>query len=138
MRSFVRILMLWILILSLPMQGIAAAVNMPCSMAHASMASPDLEVMDGCEDHNMAIPMAQPKAEEYASNTAHQAMPCEKDSHQKHSSCRTCCACHIGASAPPPFVLAGSPVEHFANNTQPSVSSFAGWIPSRIERPPRA
>jgi hypothetical protein len=64
-------------------------------------------------------------------------MPCDQRAHQKHSSCGTCNACSVGASAPPPFPIASVPIEHFASNYTPSISSFSGWIPSRIERPPR-
>lgn len=137
MRLLVRTLMLWILIVSLPLQGIAATIKFPCTMAHSSMASPGAESMDSCDDSDM-MAMPQPKATERASSVfVHQDVPCDQGEHQKHSSCRACAACCVGASAPPPFAFASFPVAHFANDYVAPASSFAGWIPSRIERPPR-
>jgi hypothetical protein len=130
--------MLWILIVSLPVQGIAAAITSPCTMAHTSSASPDATVMDDCDEHEMTMPMAKSKAQAHASADAtDQDTPCDSGSHQKHSSCRACSACYVGASAPPPFAIAGFPAEHFSTDYVSPVSSFTGWIPSRIERPPR-
>jgi len=140
MRSIVRIVMLWILIVSLPVQGIAAAITLPCTMAHTSSSSvsPDATVVDDCDEHEMTMPMAQSKAAAHASTgTAHQDTPCDNGSHQKHSSCRACSAGYVGASAPPPFAVAAFPAEQFATDYVSPISSFTGWIPSRIERPPR-
>ena len=131
--------MLWLLIVSLPVQGIAATIKLPCTMAHVSMASVGAESVDDCGGPGMMMSMAKPKAQEYASvSAAHQGMSCDQAGHQKHSSCRACAACCVGASAPPPFAFASLSVEHFANDTISPISSFTGWIPSRIERPPRA
>jgi hypothetical protein len=138
MRPLVRILVLWILIASLPVQGIAAAIKFPCTMAHTSIASAGAEAMDDCDDPDMMMPSAQPTAQEHDSAVvAHQKMPCDQDGHQKHSSCPACSACSVGASAPPPVTAPNVLVEHFASDYLSPVYSFSGWIPSRIERPPR-
>lgn len=138
MRPLVRVLLLWILIASLPVQGIAAAIKFPCTMPHTSIASVGAEAKDECDDPDMMMSSAQPTAQEHASAAvAHQKMPCDQGGHQKHSSCRACSACSFGASAPPPVTAANGPVEHFASDYLSLVSSFSGWIPSRIERPPR-
>lgn len=139
MRPFVRIVMLWILIASLPVQGIAAAIKLPCTMTHASMASAGGGSMDGCDDPDMMMSSAQLKAQEHASAAAvHQDMPCDQGGHQKHSSCRGCSACSVGTSAPPPFTVARVPAEHSASDYISPISSLSGWVPSRIERPPRS
>lgn len=137
MRPFVRVLMLWILIVSLPVQGIAATITSPCRMAHTTSASPEATVMDDCDEHEMAMSMTQSTAQAHASVAADHDMPCDSGAHQKHSSCRACSAGYIGASAPPPFAVAGLPAEQFATDSVSPISSFTGWIPSRIERPPR-
>jgi hypothetical protein len=131
MRSLVRLVMLWILIVSLPVQGIAASVKSPCTMSHAAAVS-QVEVRDDCDEAGMA--MATAHASKVA---AHQDMPCDQGAHQKHSTCPACSACSVGASAPPPFEISVPPVEHFANDYISPSSSITGWIPSRIERPPR-
>lgn len=141
MRPLVRILMLWILIVSLPVQAIAGATALPCTMtmAHTSAASRQTAGMEGCDDPDMAVAMTRPTAQRVAgADVGHQDMPCGEDSHHKHSTCRTCSACHVGASAPPPFYIAEPAAAHFANNYIAPASSFTGWIPFRIERPPRS
>jgi hypothetical protein len=132
--------MLWILIVSLPLQGIAAVMIFPCtmSMAHTRAANSHGADMDDCDDPDMMVEMAQPKAQQdAAADVSHQDMPCGKDLHQKPSSCRTCSACYVGASAPPPVYVAEPTAAHFTNNYIRPASSFTGWIPFRIERPPR-
>lgn len=131
MRSLVRLVMLWILIVSLPVQGIAASVKLPCTMSHASAVS-QAEVSDDCHEAGMVMTTAH-----VSDVSAHQDMPCDQGSHQKHSTCRACSACCVGAAAPPPFEMSVPPVEHFANDYISPTSSITGWIPSRIERPPR-
>jgi hypothetical protein len=130
--------MLWILIVSLPLPGIAATIKCPCTMTHASMAGPATGSADGCGDSAMRMPMAQPKAQEGAGiHVAHRNRLCDQGEHQKHSACRACSACGVAASAPPPFAFASLPVAHSANGTISPAPSFTGWIPSCIERPPR-
>jgi hypothetical protein len=130
--------MLWVMIVSLPLQGMAAAIKLPCAMAHTpAVVSASAEPMDGCDDQEMAVPVVNPKALAHAgASPAQPNMPCDKDSHQH--SCRTCPACQAAVVAPPPFVLPVLPVAHVAYDYIPPTSTFEGWIPSRIERPPRS
>ena len=132
MRHLARIIVLWILIVSLPVQGFAAAIGLPCTMAHASAASAGAASVDDCDHADMRMPQAQA-----GGDSAHQGQPCDQGGDHKHASCRACTACCVGAAAPPPFAFAGLEVHRCATHGIPSVSSFAGWIPSRIERPPR-
>ena len=127
--------MLWLLIVSLPVQGIAAAITLPCTIAHSSIAGTGAESMDDCDESEMMMSKAPDHA---GADVAQQHKPCDQGSHGAHSSCRACCACSVGASAPPPFTVAGAPVQNFPNGHISPTSSFTGWIPSRIERPPRA
>lgn len=126
------------MIVSLPMQGIAAAIKLPCAMmmTHAATADSQAADMDDCDDAEMAIDQPQ-TVEQAGAAMDHADAPCSMDSHQKHSSCRACSACYLGASAPPPLFLAGLPTAHYTNDYLSPASSFTGWIPSRIERPPR-
>jgi hypothetical protein len=138
MRSLVRILMLWLLIASLPMQGIAAAMNIPCALTHGAMANPGIAPMEGCDEPGMIMPAAERGPQEQVSTgTTRHDMPCNKDSSQKHSSCRTCSACHIGAFAPPSYIVSAPAVTHFTDDYTSPTSSVKGWIPARIDRPPR-
>jgi hypothetical protein len=127
--------MLWILIVSLPLQGIAAAIAMPCTMAHATLTAPGIQSMEDCDEPEMMMSKAPDHS---GADVAQQQNHCDQGAHGTHSSCRACCACSVGASAPPPFAVARAPALRFENNHISPTPSFTGWIPSRIERPPRA
>lgn len=115
MRRPFRILMLWLLLASLPLQGIAAAFASPCRMAHRPA---------GAAMHARA-------------SAARPDPLCGMDKHPAHKSCRGCCACHVASSAPPPFAAPGPVAPGFARDRIVPAPSSTGWIPSRIERPPR-
>lgn len=133
MRFRVRLMMLWILIATLPMRGIAGAAMSSCAMP-------------GCDHAGMAMPAAR-SAHAYAparagAGAALLRATCAEDSHQDHAPCRACAACqcaacHLGASAPPPLALAAAPAGHVDNPVISPVSSRTEGIPSRIDRPPR-
>jgi len=136
MRAPVRMLMLWILIVSLPLRGMAGAIISPCPMTHASLAAGGAVSMDHYDEFRM--PMAQTQARENVSaDGCNQAMACEHDSYQRHLSCRACFVCHLRVSAPAPMALTVPAIPHFTSHTISPDSSFPNWIPFRIERPPR-
>lgn len=128
------------MIVSMPLQGIAAAIKSPCMMlAHFAAASSQSMNMDDCDDTDMMMGPGPSGAVETAGHAAdHDDMPCYKDAHQKHASCRLCSACHTGAFAPPPFLIGELTPTYLADHYIFPALSFTGWIPSRIERPPRA
>lgn len=125
--------MLCILIVSLPMQGSVAAIKFPCMMSHSLTAAQDTEAMDDCDEPDMVMPKAQQLA---GTDDDHEA-PCHQGSHDKHSSCRSCCAGAIGTAAPPPCAAVIPPTAHVVDDDVSPIVSLTGGIPSRIERPPR-
>lgn len=138
MRPWIRILMLWIMIVSLPMRGIAGAVTYSCAMTHASMANRAVASLQDCDDPEMTMPMVQPHARVHAgADIAHRDKPCDQGSCQKHSSCRACPACHVGAAAPPSIAIVEVPAASLANRSISPAPFFTGWIPSGLDRPPR-
>ncbi|RYE78612.1 MAG: hypothetical protein EOO80_08195 [Oxalobacteraceae bacterium] len=133
MHSIVRLLMLWLLIVSLPVTGIAAAAAMPCTMANAQAMA-----MDDCDEPGMMAPIIQSGAQvDSGSHGAHQDIRCGQDASGKHASCRTCSACHVGAVAPPPFQFLEPLVIRVTGTDLAPASFFKGWIPFLLERPPR-
>jgi len=138
MRATVRMLMLWILIASLPMRGIAGAMASSCPMSHGSLATGVVLSVEPYDEFQTMIPMAQTQARENVSvDNANQGMACEHESYQRHLPCRACLVCHLGASAPAPMALVVPVMAHFASYKISPDSSYPGWIPFRIERPPR-
>jgi hypothetical protein len=133
MRPFVHTLMLWILIVSLPAQGVAAAITITCTIAHASAPRAGAGPVDDCADSGMTPQQAQG----FVGGRVHRGMPCDQGGHHKHASCLACTGCCAGASAPPPSLFAGLHGGRIAERCARAAPSFTGWIPSRIERPPR-
>lgn len=138
MHSLLRNFLLWILIVSLPIRGMAGAVVLPCAMEHTPVSTATAQSMDSCDEAEMSMSAPRLHASgDTAAEPAHHDLPCDKELGQKHASCRTCPACHVGTAAPPPFSLASPAAGHVANHRILPAQSFTGWIPSRIERPPR-
>lgn len=142
MRSRLRSLFLCLLIVSLPVQGIAGVARSACGMAHHPSTVDDVE-----PDIVLTVAMAgtamQDNGHEHVDAAAQGSSSsdgdCESDSLVGHepSSCDTCAGCGIGASAPPPVLLVNAMEEPANGLKQLSPSSFTGHIPARIERPPR-
>lgn len=138
MRSLLRLLLLWILIVSLPLRGIAAEIALPCTMAHTSAASPGAAPTGASVDPH-ATPIVRSVTQHHAGAvSAPPDLNVDNASHPASSSGHACCVCHVGVSAPPPFAVAGSLAARFAKDRVSPIVSFTGWIPSRLERPPRA
>lgn len=142
MKLIHRTLLVWLLLLALPFQGLAAAGMLPCApgMPQAASASASMTMDGGHHDH-----AAMPKA--VASRTAASAQPdsghCAPDPHagkhggQHSEKAGSCAACCIGAAMAPAVLpmLVLSP-SHFI-----SIPFRAGHVPSvdpaLPERPPR-
>lgn len=139
MRPLARIIMLWIMIVSLPLQGIAATIGLPCTMAHALVSNAATETADACDDAAMVMPIQHDltRQDQAGAKVEHEDAPCDQHEHGKGSSCHACSACWIGASAPPPFAVPGQLPGPHTSLAFSSITSHSGWIPSRLERPPR-
>jgi len=152
MRKSLRLFFLCLLFVSLPMRSMAGAAA-ECGMDHPA-------AVDGSGRHDATLPrdMVQEEAHEAGHGEAHGAghdgMPdhseaapqddyscgdCETmGSAHEASGCGTCAECCVGACGPPP-VVAVTAIEETVSSIQTfSLSSIAGHIPARIERPPRA
>ena len=126
--------MFCIMIVSLPVQGIAASVRSACMMEHGVTVIPYLGTIHQGDEPKVAIPHM---AELASSAATYENMPFDHGAHEKHSSCRIFSSCCTGVSAPPPFAIPLPFSAHVVNGTASTISSFTDWIPSRIERPPR-
>lgn len=138
MRDRLRLFFLCLLVVSLPIQGIAGVTMVECGMSHPpavdSSAHPgDLQtsgVLDDAthdEAHGHVAAAMQDGGES----------PDACDSSHQLSRCGTCTGCGIGACAPPPVVALTAVEEAVSEVQQFSLSPFTGHIPARIERPPR-
>jgi hypothetical protein len=127
-----RALLLWLLMLALPLQGLASVRWADCHSGpgrHAAIAHADHDSAahhDGHEGHSGHQGHAMPHAQAAIDDDAEVATAC--------SVCAACCV--VAAPAPAPAVMASEPEPgHLA---PPAIGSPLSALPHRLERPPRA
>jgi hypothetical protein len=132
MRRTVRIVLLWLLIVALPMQGFAAVLNLSCTTHH---------------DVSIALTMAHENHADDASHTRHchsatdqnagTDTPADHSAMHKNLPCSACgvyCASMVMLSA----TLKITPLTASTLTLAIPVDlPFTGFIPSGLERPPR-
>lgn len=130
MNRVFKTFLLWLLIVALPLQGFAAAVQTPCGpMAH----------------HDSSEMVMQAQAHHHESDNAAGSMTvaaakssgASSDAKHKSAFCSACATCCVGAVAPPSASLL-TPVY---SSSLPVISSpsplVSGFIPAGLERPPK-
>ncbi|KAB8065024.1 hypothetical protein [Janthinobacterium violaceinigrum] len=137
-RAFFRFLarsLLWLLAVTLPLQGFASAMRSCCvdelAVAVAAVHAPAQAQTPQCHDMGDMADMAMPD------QPMKMAMDDGGATHHGHD-CSNHGACTVGATAPP-----GMPALHALTLRAPPPalapdSLFAGHIPSGLERPPRS
>lgn len=136
MNRILKTLLLWLLIASLPIRGLAA-VDTSCGWTHngstASGTSSHMQV-EAAYQHEPDVQSLCEPVQHQASMSGHAAH--DHDSH-KDLSGGSCAACFIGAAAPPFAALWA----HESQGSEAAIHfptiSFTGFIPAGLERPPR-
>lgn len=122
MNTVLRSLFVWLLMLALPFQGVAAARMLPAANTPAAMAAAH------------AVPMAQGCHHMHAAHAAHANQASGADHGDKHRG--TCAGCCIGvALAPAPLVPPAFPPPSVAIPFR--AGHVASVDPTLLERPPR-
>jgi len=139
MRKRLRLFFWCLLVVSLPMQSIAAIAKFECGMSHQSGMASDIGENKALLQH-----MGNDAAHEPMVSTGSTAMQsvdsdedCGSSGEHKRVACAVCAGCSIGACAPPPCIALTAAEEVVQDIRQFSLSSFDGHIPARIERPPK-
>jgi len=145
MHRALKTLLLWLIIASLPLQGLAAVTKSACGPAHHNPL-PAVMVVDqhehvhdgvhaGATDHHGMVDHHHAQA----TAASHDASDAKTSGNASHTSayCAACAACCFGAVAPPSAMLL--PLEPTASESilLSPVSLLAGHVPSTPERPPR-
>jgi hypothetical protein len=141
-KTLVKSLIVWLLLLALPFQGFASATMLLCAPIELPQSiSPAVASPAPAHDHQ-AMLAAQHAGHEHQANGANASVPHAGDhptgsSHHDGSKCNTCAACCFGASmAPSAFVSVAVEAQHFA-----AVPFATGFIPAvelaQPERPPQ-
>jgi hypothetical protein len=135
MQRLVKTVLLWLLIATLPIQGIAAAAKAACGPEHhetmtmQEQESPLQHAMTHDHDGHQDMMMAD----------ADVAVGHASDNHHSHKSsfCSSCAACCVGAVAPP-FAFNQTMPPSLSESVHISAAPLvAGVIPAGLERPPR-
>lgn len=148
MNRVCKILLIWLLMAALPLQGMAAAVTLSCGSAFSGIGFADPQAADQHTDmfpqapgefmHAHASPHVSHDALSDASHHAGMSEH-EHDAHQhKDGRCSACAACCFGTIA-----LPSAPIFSVFGNGSDIVTTsppaLAGsHIPPSLERPPRS
>jgi hypothetical protein len=137
-----KIFLLWLLALTIPVQGFAAVTQLACTPGHQMQVAVDMHMAHaGASMH--AMPMAHMEPMMMHADSADQAVQHEQHgtSDQPHhqsaaSSCSSCTVCTIGAILPlalDQLLPLPLPADiHIALTEQ----GFVGYTPENPERPP--
>lgn len=138
MNRFLKTLLLWLVLLALPFQGIAAAMQSVCTPS-AGKGSAGVPVSLEVRHHDgHAMNMAHADAgHQHASVKVSNASGKSNDSKHAHAACSLCAHCCAGAYA----LLSKPDPEPGCRNCLPVTTAtlpwLAGVVPSGLERPPK-
>jgi hypothetical protein len=132
MGSMLRTVLVWIVALAMPVQGLAASTMRFCGSSHERM------TQSAGADHHEAVTSA---THDHAA-AAHAANAADPDAAGKFTDlgqfkCSVCAACCSMLALPAGFALVGDP--GLANVMSPAPSVVApSYLSEGLERPPRA
>ncbi|GGI16865.1 hypothetical protein [Oxalicibacterium faecigallinarum] len=137
MNRIVRIVVLYLLVLALPVQGWAAATQTACAPA---MHQPGMQMMH--HDTTAAFEQTHDHHQMHATHDVADAAtikhaPADKTGTHGNATCSVCAACYIGMALLPAMPDLAKPVEHASAAVATPSSFFLGYIPDGIKRPPR-
>jgi len=143
MHRALKTLSLWLIIASLPLQGLAAVIKSACGPAHhqplssVTVTDPHAHygVQGGVGEHHGAIDHNHIAAA-VAGDDAGAAASSDDATHAS-SYCAACAACCFGAVAPPSAMLPTPQPMASESIVFSPVSLLVGHVPSTPERPPR-
>lgn len=120
MRRFARTVLLWLIVLALPVQGLAAPLMLHCaeSRGHAAHAR------------------VNPVAADHAAGAHHAGVPEGAAATSDHS-CSACAACCAALALPPGPALPGAPGPGEARRAA-LATPVMPYLTDGLERPPRA
>jgi len=131
-------LLLWLLMLVLPVQGVSAATRSGCqpSLAPAAAAVDETAHMHHIMQQSRKDESHHHDARQHASHS-HDSSHASPSGKHEHASCSTGAACCVSVAVMPANPDWHPP--HAGTELPPAflVVSFSGHIPAGIERPPR-
>lgn len=133
MNAVVRVLLMWLLAVALPVQGVAAATMQFCGAAH----HPQKQQVQGA-DHGHGAAHAEADGHHVgAAGPAGEASAASDLSPHGQQKCSACAACCAG-SALPPAALVLPVVEPASECVTVVPSAYVGPDVAGLEKPPRS
>ncbi|WP_151446633.1 hypothetical protein [Lacisediminimonas profundi] len=149
----VKLMMLWLLVAALPLQGWAAVLKASCDTRHhapslhasalapGAIQQPQASAHGHGDSHDHHAHHGVTQDQQHASLEASGEPPASAaqaaDSLPDHSACSACSSCCAGATAPPPAALAAPDVPPTAALFAAPSTLLVNFIPPGLERPPR-
>lgn len=136
-RAFFRFLarsLLWLLAVTLPLQGFASAMRSCCVDELAAAVTVAAVALEAPQCHDMGDMAGMPHMQD---QPLHMAMDDGGAGHPGHD-CSNHGACTVGATAPPAMVVLQALTLRAPPPALAPDSLFAGHIPPGPERPPRS
>jgi hypothetical protein len=142
MNPFIKTLLLCLLLAALPLQGMAAAMQVACGpMEHHGLHDLTMSAQPHHHDGDAMDMLDMSGIDPAGADAAMRSgMPPDKSvgaTKHKHSACSACASCCAGALAPPSMPVltpAHSPSLAIVASSAPLV---VGFIPAGLERPPK-
>ena len=135
MNRMLKTFFLWLLLATLPLQGVAAVVKATCGEKHHSMM---VDSHDHHHDHAGTSPHHHGDAADHAlASQDSSSTTADTDDVAKAATCSACAACCVGASAPPSSL---DPIPELPASASLVISpavAFVLHIPASLERPPQ-
>lgn len=138
MNRVLKTLLLWLLLAALPLQGVAAAINMACGpMEHHGLTEMTMPVQSH-HHAGEAMGMSDIDAPDASLELSSTVSPDKSfsDKH-KHSTCSACATCCVGAVAPPSVAVMTSTYTSSLPSVVTPAPLVTGFIPAGLERPPK-
>ena len=134
MKHVVRSLLVWLILLALPFQGIASAAMLSCAHGMMQAAAPVAAAMPAMQHGASA---ADGHCHSEADQTASAASHHDGEAHDHDGRCSACADCCIGALLAPAPALPATPPDAPAIAHQAAAGRLAAVDLALPERPPR-
>lgn len=134
MNRTLQSLLLWLMIVMMPVQGIAAVIKASCGPNHHHVA----QVANEAEHHHHDGVAAHASSDSMFGTSMNAGdVRADSDSY-KNAFCSACAACCSGAVGPPALVTLPSQQGSSESFVLAAASLVAGFIPAGLDRPPKS
>ena len=137
MIKFKHHILLWLLILAIPLQGLAATSMMLCATEHHQVSSTEnLQVADHKHEAHVQLHEGHKQHAQAHEADEHSSDTVTTHQHSSKDKCSACSACCVGAVMLTSYLAA--PISRPASEKiDMAFSSHVGHISDGLERPPR-